>query len=193
MKEIAKDSEQAIFGDNDDNNGNNGDNDDKKRTFPPPNGDFVNEIMENRNKENKSNRNNDNNEKFFKLSKLNKEAKKNLNEPSNTIDKIREIKASKNSLNKIAKESKELLEKIKKYDENKKYTSADEVLKSANAKENNIKNTNEVLKEYYKNEVQRRLEKMERLNKIINDNSDMASEKSEIINRLIELYSLRIK
>ena len=34
-------------------------------------------------------------------------------------------------------------------------------------------------------------EKIERLNKIINDNPDMSSEKSEIINRLIELYSLR--
>ena len=100
LKEIAKDLEQAIFGGNDDNNRNNGDNDDKKRTFAPPNGDFVNKILENRNKENESNRNNDNNKNFLKLSKLNKEPKKNLNELSNKIDKIREIKASKNSLNK---------------------------------------------------------------------------------------------
>ena len=32
--------------------------------------------------------------------------------------------------------------------------------------------------------------KIERLNKIVNDNPDMSSEKSEIINRLIKLYSL---
>ena len=31
----------------------------------------------------------------------------------------------------------------------------------------------------------------ERFNKMINDNLDMSSEKSEIINRLIELYSLK--
>ena len=33
--------------------------------------------------------------------------------------------------------------------------------------------------------------KVEEFNKMINDNLDMSSEKSEIINRLIELYSLR--
>ena len=35
-----------------------------------------------------------------------------------------------------------------------------------------------------------RLKKIEKFNKMINDNLDMSSEKSEIINKLIELYSL---
>ena len=35
-----------------------------------------------------------------------------------------------------------------------------------------------------------RLKKKEKYNEIINDNLDMSSEKSEIINKLIELYSL---
>ena len=48
-----------------------------------------------------------------------------------------------------------------------------------------------MLKKYYEKEVQRASEEVEKFNKIINDNPDMSSEKSEIINRLIELYSLR--
>ena len=35
------------------------------------------------------------------------------------------------------------------------------------------------------------LKKVEKFNKIINDNPDMTSEQSEMINRLIELYCLK--
>ena len=53
------------------------------------------------------------------------------------------------------------------------------------------KNTDKKLKEYYTKEAQRASEKIEKYNKIINDNLDMSSEKSEIINKVIELYSLK--
>ena len=49
---------------------------------------------------------------------------------------------------------------------------------------------NEALKKYYEKEAKRVSEGVEKFNKMINDNPDMSSEKSEIINRLIELYSL---
>ena len=52
------------------------------------------------------------------------------------------------------------------------------------------KKTNKALKEYYINEAQRASKEIEKYNKIINDNLDMSSEKSEIINNLIELNSL---
>ena len=52
------------------------------------------------------------------------------------------------------------------------------------------KNTNKALKEYYTNEAQRASKEIEKYNKIINDNLDMSSEKSEIINKLIEFNSL---
>ena len=51
-------------------------------------------------------------------------------------------------------------------------------------------NTDKALKEYYTYEAQKASEKIEKFNKIINDNLDMSSEKSEIINKLIELHSL---
>ena len=52
------------------------------------------------------------------------------------------------------------------------------------------KKTDEAIKEYYTKEAQKASENIEKYNKIINDNLDMSSEKSEIINKLIELYSL---
>ena len=58
------------------------------------------------------------------------------------------------------------------------------------AKEEVSKNTDKVLKEYYTNEAQKASEEIKKFNKIINDNLDMSSENSEIINKLIELYSL---
>ena len=52
------------------------------------------------------------------------------------------------------------------------------------------KNTDKVLKENYTKEAQKASEEIEKHNNMINDNLDMSSEKSEIINKLIELYSL---
>ena len=52
------------------------------------------------------------------------------------------------------------------------------------------KNIDKVLKEYYTNEAQKASKEIEKINKMINDNLDMSSEKSKIINKLIELHSL---
>ena len=54
------------------------------------------------------------------------------------------------------------------------------------------KNTDKKLKEYYTRKAQRASEEIEEYNKIINDNLDMPSKKSEIINKLIELCSLKL-
>ena len=53
------------------------------------------------------------------------------------------------------------------------------------------KKVDEVLKEYYTKEAQSASKEVEKFNKMINNDLDMSSEKSEIINKLIELYSLR--
>ena len=53
------------------------------------------------------------------------------------------------------------------------------------------KKADEALKKYHEYEAKIASEKAEKYNKIINDNFDMLSEKSEIINKLIELYSLK--
>ena len=45
------------------------------------------------------------------------------------------------------------------------------------------KKDDKALKEYYTWEVQRASEEIEKYNKIINDNLDMSSEKSEIMNK----------
>ena len=104
---------------------------------------------------------------------------------------IEKIKTSNNSLKKVVDESKELLKTIEKNDEDKKYLSADELLKGLNARTEDNREINKKLKEYHAKEAQRASEEVEKFNKIINDNLDMSSEKSEIINRLKELYRLR--
>ena len=65
------------------------------------------------------------------------------------------------------------------------------LIKKLNARAEDNRKINEKLKKYNSKEAQRASEKVEKFNKMINDNLDMSSEKSEIINRLIELYSLR--
>ena len=52
------------------------------------------------------------------------------------------------------------------------------------------KNTDKSLKEYYTKEAQRASKEIEKYNKMINDNLDMSSQKSEIINKLIELHKV---
>ena len=47
------------------------------------------------------------------------------------------------------------------------------------------------MKKCYKDNVQDAFKEIEKLNKMINDNPDMSSEKREIINELIELYNLK--
>ena len=47
------------------------------------------------------------------------------------------------------------------------------------------------MKKSYKNEIQDVFKEIEKLNKMINDNPDMSSEKKEIINEFIKLYNLK--
>ena len=132
---------------------------------------------------------------FETLEKLNKKLFRPFNSEHNgdnsegSENNSGKINISSELLQKI-NESKELVKKIKKYDENKKYASADEVLKKLNARSENDRKVNEVLKKYYEEESQRASERVEKFNKTINDNPDMSSEKSEIINKLIDLYGL---
>ena len=101
------------------------------------------------------------------------------------------IKILTESLEKNINESKELLKEIEEYDKNKKYKLADEIFKEIDdRKKENIRKSDEVLKEYYAREAQRASEKVEKFNKMINDNLDMSNEKSEMINRLKELYQI---
>ena len=131
------------------------------------------------------------------LKEINDESKKLLETiKKNDKDKTKEVvdkdyEYRMKELKKIIDESKKLLETIKKNDKDKKYTSVDELIKRLNARAKNNKEINGKLKEYYAKEAQRASEELRKFNKMINDNLDMSSEKSEIINRLKELYRLR--
>ena len=102
------------------------------------------------------------------------------------------MEASENLFNKQFRDAKEILELSKKY----KVSSAktDKMIKELSAeikdREEVGKNTEKAVKEYYTKEAQRASKEVEKYNKMINDNLDMSSEKSEIINKLIELNSL---
>ena len=102
------------------------------------------------------------------------------------------MEASENLFNKQIRDAKKILELSKKYSESNAKTN--KMVKELRAK---IKdrgevstNTDKVLKEYNTKEAQKASEEIEKHNKVINDNLDMSSEKSEIINKLIELCSL---
>ena len=132
--------------------------------------------------------------------KANKKAEKNITKQLKRIDQIKqteEIKASKNLLNKQVSDAKKILELIKKDSElnakamAKTDESAKKILAKSKDREEDNKKVNEVLKKYHEKEAQRASKEVEKFNKMINDNLDMSSEKSEIINRLIELHSLR--
>ena len=102
------------------------------------------------------------------------------------------MEASENLFNKQFRDAKEILELSKKYKESN--AKADKMIKELHAeikdREEVSKNTDKSLKEYYTKEAQRASEEIEKYNKMINDNLVMSSGKSEIINKLIELYSL---
>ena len=106
------------------------------------------------------------------------------------------MKASKNLSNKQVRDAKKTLELSKKYSELNAKSIAktdkqiEEIIAKNKAKEEASKNIDEILKEYNAKEAQRASKEIEKFNKMINDNLDMSSEKSEIINKLIELYSL---
>ena len=106
------------------------------------------------------------------------------------------MKAFKNLSNKQVRDAKKTLELSRKYSElnaksiAKTDTQIEEIIAKNKAKEEASKNIDEILKEYNTKEAQRASKKIEKFNKMINDNLDMSSEKSEIINKLIELHSL---
>ena len=110
----------------------------------------------------------------------------------NITEQIKKMEASENLFNKQFRNAKEILELSKKYKESNAKTN--KIIKELSAeikdREEVSKNTDKALKEYYTKESQRASEEIEKYNKMINDNLDMSSEKSEIINKLIELYSL---
>ena len=94
--------------------------------------------------------------------------------------------------NKQIRDVKEILELSKKY--KKLSAKTDKMIKELSAeikdREEVSKNTDKKLKKYYTKEAQRGSKEIKKYNKMINDNLDMSSEKSEIINKLIELHSL---
>ena len=102
------------------------------------------------------------------------------------------MEASENLFNKQFRDAKEILELRKKYKESSAKT--DKMIKKLSAeikdREEVSKNTDKAIKEYYTKEAQRASKEIEKYKKMINDNLDMSSEKSEIINKLIELHSL---
>ena len=97
----------------------------------------------------------------------------------------KQVRDAKKKLKLVEKKSKLNAESIAKTDKE-----IEEIKAKNKAKEQVSKNTDKVLKKYYTNEAQKASEEIEKFNKIINDNLDMSSEKSEMINKLIELYSL---
>ena len=107
------------------------------------------------------------------------------------------MKASENLLNKQVSDSKKFLKLVKKESKLNAKNMAktdkliEEILAKNKAREEDSKNIDEIIKKHDKNEAQRSFEKIEKFNKIISDNPNMSSEKSEIINKLIKLYSLK--
>ena len=101
------------------------------------------------------------------------------------------MKTSENLFNKQVRDTKNFLKLV----ENKSKLNAESIAKTYKqieeinaknkAKEEDSKCIDEILKEYNKKEAQTASEEIEKLNKMINDNLDMSSEKSEIINKLI--------
>ena len=106
------------------------------------------------------------------------------------------MKASKNVSNKQVSDAKRFLKLVKKESKLNAKSIAktdkliEEIINKNKAREEESKNIDEILKKYNTKEAQRASEKVEKFNKMINDDLDMSSEKSEIINKLIDLYSL---
>ena len=108
-----------------------------------------------------------------------------------------QLKYSENLLDKQIRDAKNTIELVKKHSElsAKSRAETDKMVKKILAenkdREEYGKKVDEVLKEYHTKEAQKASEEVEKFNKMINNDLDMSSEKSEIINKLIELYSLR--
>ena len=100
-------------------------------------------------------------------------------------------------LNKQVSNAKKILELIKKDSKlnakarAKTDKSIKKILAKSKEKEEHGRKIDEAFKENYAREAQRASKKVEEFNKMINDNLNMSGEKSEIINKLIELNSLK--
>ena len=122
--------------------------------------------------------------------------KSNQKSKENITKQIKKVKASKNLSNKQVSDAKKFLKLVKKESKlnSKSIAKTDklieEIIAKNKAKEEDSKNIYEILKKYNAKQAQRASEKVEKFNKMINDNLDMSSEKSEIVNKLIELHSL---
>ena len=107
------------------------------------------------------------------------------------------MKASENLLNKQVSDAKKFLKLVKKEGKLNAKNRAkideiiQEILAKNKAREEDSKKIDEMIKKHDKNEAQRSFEEIKKINKIISDNPNMSSEKSEIINKLIKLYSLK--
>ena len=107
------------------------------------------------------------------------------------------MKASENLLNKQVSDAKKFLKLVKKEGKLNAKNRAkideiiQEILAKNKAREEDSKKIDEMIKKHDKNEAQRSFEEIKKFNKIISDNPNMSSEKSEIINKLIKLYSLK--
>ena len=107
------------------------------------------------------------------------------------------MKASENLLNKQVSDAKKFLKLVKKEGKLNAKNRAkideiiEEILAKNKAREEDSKKIDEMIKKHDKNEAQRSFEEIKKFNKIISDNPNMSSEKSEIINKLIKLYSLK--
>ena len=105
------------------------------------------------------------------------------------------MKASENLLNKQVSDAKKFLKLVKKESKlnakNRAKTDEliEEIIAKNKAREEDGKNIDEMIKKHDKNEAQRSFEKIKKINKSISDNPNISSEKSEIINKLIKLYS----
>ena len=107
-----------------------------------------------------------------------------------------QLKSSENLLDKQISNAKKTIELVKKHCELSAKSIAEtdkmveEILANNKDREEYGKKVDEVLKEYYTKEAQSASKEVEEFNKMINNDLDMSSEKCEIINKLIELYSL---
>ena len=187
---LKKVSKEILNDDNDDSedkvlkkvskeivNDDNGDNEDK--VFKKVSKEIVNDD----NKDNGDSKNDDN----ISL-KSNQKSRKNITE---------QLKSSENLLDKEIRDAKKILELAKKRSElnAKSIAETNKMVEELRAKnkdrEEYGKKVDKILKEYYTKEAQSASKEVEKFNKMINNDLDMSSEKSEIINKLIELYSLR--
>ena len=97
----------------------------------------------------------------------------------------KQVRDPKKFLKLVEKKSKLNAESLAKTD-----NQIEEIDAKNKAREEYSKNIDKILKKYNEKEARKASEEIEKFNKMINDDLDMSSEKSEITNKLIELYSL---